>query len=358
MKIQTIGGQDYKLPDVQSSFEREMYVHLIQWKWAHVSKEAGHYKHKGRVISYDAILPDVCKSEEKMPHLHPSVWDHLAAHRSRNPFRIHPHFYHMASSQAANINLFLPILHHPQASAILATIPTAPKDFASLATEQLDHGYCLEYWGGNFDAKKSGKGVLGDKSTRAGTDSDIAIAYRNHNKELCLWLIEHKLVENEFTTCGGVKSAGRKDKVRHDCTQSFAQILADKKTCYYHDKCGYKYWDFSDRHRSFFANHAKHTQCPFQGGMNQLWRNQLLTLALEQQGNPFKHAHFSVVRHPENQALAASLTAYKDLIGNNPKFSVFTSADVIAAAEHHSDDQLRMWIGWYRDLYNLKGRHR
>ena len=218
-----------------------MYVHLINWKWGQGIKEAGRYEREGKEYHYDAILPDEYMQQEIMPHIYEPILKHLAAHRQRNPFRIHRHFYHMASSQAANINLFLPILHHPQAGAILAAIPAAPKDFSSLATEQLDHGYCLEYWGGNFDAKKSGKGVLGDKTTQAGTDSDIAIAYRNHNQELCLWLIEHKLVENEFTTCGGFKSAGRKDKVRHDCTQSFSQILAGQQTCYYHDKCRFKY---------------------------------------------------------------------------------------------------------------------
>ncbi|MDY0282874.1 MAG: hypothetical protein RBR35_20260 [Salinivirgaceae bacterium] len=348
MKIQSIGGHDYKLPDVQSTFEREMYVHLIQWKWVHVSKDAGHNKHKGRMIPYDAILPDDCKREEKIPHLHPSVWGHLVAHRSRNPFRIHPHFYHMASSQAANINLFLPILHSSAASTILCAIKN---DFKELATDQLDHGYCLEYWGRNFEKVPSGKGLLGDKSARAGTDADIAIAYRNHQDELCLWLIEHKLVEQEFTACGGFKSKGRTNS--HNCTRSFSQMLTDPSACYYHDKCQYRYWNITKANEAFFVNHAKHPQCPFQGGMNQLWRNQLLALATEQQGNFYKHAHFSVVRHPENKALETSLVAYQDLIANNSKFSTFTSAAVIQASEQHADSGLREWISWYKELYYL-----
>lgn len=350
MKVQSIGRQDYRLPDVQSTFEREMYVHLIQWKWANISKETGHYKHQGRMIPYDAILPDACKREEKTPHLHPSVWAHLAAHRRQNPFRIHPHFYHMASSQAANINLFLPILHHPAASSILGVLK---KDFKSFATDQLDNGYCLEYWGGNFEGDSSNKGLLGDKSARAGTDADIAIAYLNHQDELCLWLIEHKLVEQEFTACGGFKSKGRANTARHNCTRNFSQMLADPSTCYYHDKCQYRYWDITKANETFFVNHAEHAQCPFQGGLNQLWRNQLLALATEQQGSPYKHAHFSVVRHPDNTALETSLAAYRDLIDNNSKFSTFTSAAVIQAAEQHADPRLRQWITWYNELYQL-----
>jgi len=351
VKIQTIDGRDYKLPNELNDFQRKMYVHLINWKWAHGIDASGHYEHKKELIPYDAILPEDDELRNKMPHIHESSSEQLRAHHRRNPFRYHPHFYHMSSSQAANINLFLPILHHPCASAILAGVKGAPEDFVALATGELDHGYCLEFWGGNMKHDKSDKGPLGDKSAKTGTDADIAIAYYNHAGELCLWLIEHKLTEKEFTTCGGFKSKGR--QTRHDCKRSFAEILKNKGTCYYHDVCKYKYWDITEANRAFFKNPAEHGPCPFQGGMNQLWRNQLLALAVEQAGGPFKHAHFSVVRHPGNTALDATLTAYKDLIDANPKFTVFSSAEVVRAAEAHGDEKLREWAKWYRNLYSL-----
>lgn len=353
MRIRTHEGRQYRLPNELNEFQEGMYVHLINWKWAQNIKAAGLYEYKTRLIPYDAILPDDDELRKKMPHIYQAIVEHLLDHHQRNPFRYHPHFYHMSSSQAANINLFLPILHHPNASASLASLKDAPEGFTSLATDQLDHGYCLEYWGGNCGSDKSYKGPLGDKSARAGTDADIAIAYRNKQDDLCLWLIEHKLVEHEFTTCGGFRSEGRTDKVRHDCTRSFSDIRKDKGACYYHDVCSYRYWAITDANSAFFANHAKHAECPFQGGMNQLWRNQLLAFAIETEGKPFKHAHFSVVRHPGNKALDASLNAYQDLINHNPKFSVFTSADVVRAAEKHGDDTLRSWATWYRDLYRI-----
>lgn len=352
MKIHSIDGCEYRLPNELNDFQLDMYTHLINWKWEHITRAPGYHRHRGEFIPYDAIFPESFASEELMPHIYPPVRRHLAAHRERNSFRIHPHFYHMSSSQAANINFFLPILHHPSASVILRELNI---DFESLATDQLDGGYCLEFWGGNFCLDQPEKGLLGDKSPRAGTDADIAIAYRNHQGELCLWLIEHKLTEKEFTDCGGFRSKGRTDKLRHDCTRNFAQILTDKSSCYYHDKCGYTYWDITARHSSFFTNHSDHLNCPFQGGMNQLWRNQLLALAIEEQGTPFKHAHFSVVRHPGNTALNPSLDAYKELIGHNPKFSVIDSNILVEAAERHADDQIREWCAWYRDVYNLPG---
>ena len=349
MRIQSKDGQDYHLPNVLNEFQLRMYVHLINWKWKHITREVGYNEHKGEKIPYDAILPDEYVCQEKMPHIYSSILKNLADHRGRNSFRIHPHFYHMASSQAANINLFLPILHHSKASAILGGIK---KDFASLATDHLDNGYCLEFWGGNFGHDNTDKGPIGDKSAKAGTDSDIAIAYRNHQGEFCLWLIEHKLLEDEFTTCGGYKSSQREK--RHDCTRSFAEIILNRNTCYYHDVRNFKYWDITAKNNDFFVNHAKHPQCPFQGGMNQLWRNQLLALALEQdKRQTYKHTSFSVVKHPDNKYLDRSLDDYRSLVNKNPKFSVFTSADVLRAAEKYGNAHLGHWIDWYKKLYNL-----
>jgi hypothetical protein len=66
--------------------------------------------------------------------------------------------------------------------------------------------------------------LSGDHSARLETDSNIAIAYYNKDNELCLWLIEHKITEKEFTECCGNKSDGR-DKLKHQCEKSFLEIL-------------------------------------------------------------------------------------------------------------------------------------
>ena len=335
MKTYTVDGQDYRLPGELNDFQLKMYVHLINWKWANITKEPG----MDRGYEYDAILPDIYA--DQFPMLYPEIVSAVKVHHAKFPFRIHKYFNHMASSQAANINLFLPVLLNPGAATILSAINP---QFARLAIEQLDHGWRIEFWDEPF-------GALADKSAVAGTDADMAIAYYNHAGELCLWLIEHKLTEKEFTTCGGFKSKGRQE--RHDCTRSFAEILKSKSTLYYHDVRKFKYWDITEANRAFFKKPAEHGPCPFQGGMNQLWRNQLLALAVEQEGSPFKHAHFSVVRHPENTALDATLTAYKALIAGNPKFTVFSSAEVVRAAEAQGDGKLREWANWFKELYML-----
>lgn len=341
MKKIEIEGEFYRLPNEMNDFQFKLFIHLIKWKWNKITKEAGVFKEN----FYDAILPE--SEQKKLPHLYnQTVKVALCEHLEKFPFKLHPHFFHMASSQAANINLFLPILLHPLANEILKQLKP---DFKSLATEEegFYHGFRLEFWDGNSNKER---GSLGDHTAIAGTDVDIAIAYYNHQDQLCLWLIEHKLREAEFTECGGYKSNGKKE--RHDCSKSFGEILQNKNLCYYHDANRYKYWDLTEENEAFFVNHQEHQSCPFKGGMNQLWRNQLLGFTLEQQ-KKYKEVYFSVVRHPENDWLNETMANYKRLIANNPKFSDFTSKEVIDASSKFDDKELNEWVKWYRDLYDI-----
>jgi len=342
MKIFPINGKNYRLPNALNPFQQAMYVHLIDWKWKHITEEEGYYTHRGRKIPYDAILPESVKGD--FPVIYPDVVDVLKQHHEKFYFKLHQHFNHMASSQAANANLFLPVLLHPQVNKVFRQLKP---DFDTLATGELDNGFQIEFWG-----PRTGTGLLGDHTQLYGTDSDIAIAYYNQQRELCLWLIEHKLTEKEFTECHAATSNGRKD--HHDCSRSFAEILQSKHCCYYHDVRHFKYWDITGKTPDFFVNHGQYEQCPFRGGMNQLWRNQLLALSLEQdEKQPYKHVYFSVVRHPDNMYLDKTITEYKDLTANNTKFFTFASSNVIDAADSLHDSELNEWIDWYRELYNL-----
>lgn len=220
-------------------------------------------------------------------------------------------------------------------------------NFKSLATDHLDDGFRIEYWA----ETPNSKGLLGDHNARSGTDSDIAIAYYNTDNQLCLWLIEHKLTEKEFTQCGGAKSENRNST--HDCTKPFSEILKNKDLCYYQNGKKTRYWDITETNQSFFANHHKFDSCPFIGGINQLWRNQILGLAIEKE-TEYEKVFFSVVKHPGNTSLDNTITKYQELIDGNKKFSVFTSANVLSNAIRFADNDLKLWIYWYKTLYNVK----
>jgi hypothetical protein len=335
----------YKLPTGLSPFKEEMYKHLIDWKWRNITKEVGLYKKKvngvEKVYEYDAILPESVRNA--YPHIYPAVLEKLLAHQKQFHFKFHQHFHHLVSSQAANFNLFLPILLSSKANDILKQLKP---DFKSLATDQLDNGFRIEFWDGNSNKEK---GLLNDHSAISGTDSDIAIAYYNKDDKLCLWLIEHKLTESEFTQCGGSDSKGR-NKTKHLCDKSFDEILNNKDLCYYHEASKYEYWNITEENKTFFVNSVEIKSCPFRGGMNQLWRNQLLGFAIEKQGE-YKEVYFSVVKHPENDALNETIAKYKRLVSDNLKFTDFTSKDVIDVVEKVNDKELNEWSEWYKTLY-------
>ncbi|MEZ4939198.1 MAG: hypothetical protein R2799_16555 [Crocinitomicaceae bacterium] len=319
-----------------------MYVHLINWKWKHITEKPGINHYKGKAIEYDAILPEEVRKDS--PLIYPPILKDLKEHKKQFDFKFHAHFNHMASSQAANVNLFLPILLSPKVNEILRK---QKPDFKRLATDKLYKGFRIEFWDGNSSQEK---GLLGDHNSSTGTDSDMAIAYYNHEEELCLWLIEHKLTEAEFTTCGGAKSKGR--KTHHSCDMSFKDILKNKDTCYYHSANHYQYWNLTEKHQKFFANANEGHVCLFKKGMNQLWRNQLLALELEDSGE-YKDVFFSVVHHPDNDDLDESLKEYKELIADNRKFSVFTSKELVESSQKNGDRVLYEWVDWYKNLYNI-----
>jgi hypothetical protein len=138
--------------------------------------------------------------------------------------------------------------------------------------------------------------LLGDHNPRSGTDSDIAIAYTNIHNEPCLWLIEHKLTEKEFTQCGGAKSKNRMQASIAATNRS--EIIQNKNLCYYTSIVNSSTGISPRSIKVFLRIMPVYHIALLLAVMNQLWRNQILGLALEANGT-FKHVYFSVVHHPK-----------------------------------------------------------
>jgi hypothetical protein len=349
MKIYRRKGREYRLPGVLNDFQLEMYLHLIDWKWKHLTTEPGIYHHNGKDIPYDAILPAELKS--RLLPIHPSIIDQFLSHQEKFPFKTHTFVGHMASSQAACANLFLPLLMYPdQAARVLQTVKP---DLESIAVEWFDCGYRIEFWDEPDNA-------LNDHTPAVGTDADIAIAYYNKAGELNLWLIEHKLTEAEFTTCGGYRSRGR-NPASHRC-DSIRDILSNPELCYYAGVREYRYWEITSANPEVFPVEKllEWRACPFQGGLNQLWRNTLLALAVENSTSerwPFKQVHFSVVHHPKNKSLNSSMKAFRKLLGTGDRFSSFTSDLLIHAAKQLGFEPWHDWLNWFDELYDCSRKH-
>ena len=127
----------------------------------------------------------------------------------------------MASSQAARISLFAALLLDENVAN--AVLPLINRSFGRLATTEINQGFQFEYCPESNPLK--------DHSDAAGTDADLAIAYYDVDGKLTLWLIEHKLTENEFTSCGGYRS--RRNNSKHLCRDAEAIVANPSSTCYY-----------------------------------------------------------------------------------------------------------------------------
>ena len=332
-------------------FRDRIYSYLLSYKLEKITKDQGTF----RGLKSDYFLPENIVSKDFPAMLYAPIIP-IVKEIQNSKYKYKPHIFsyrHIASSQTACINLFIPILESPLADDILKRLNATPSNFDHIDRDELFHGYRIEFWD---STDENDKGLLGDHSKQAGTDSDIAIAYRDKQGNLCLWLIEHKLTEKEFTECGAYKSS--KNETNHNCQEcALSEILADHSKCYYHRK-NYNYWKIMSMNgvSDFFRGNFKGVGCPFRGGLNQLWRNQLLAISLEEQlPNKYKEVYFSVVHHPENYFLTQSMNKYRELTNHSPKFGSFTSLDLIYVA--NIDPNLSDWINWYVGVY-LGGKTR
>lgn len=101
-----------------------------------------------------------------------------------------------------------------------------------------------------------------------------------------------------------------------------------------------------DAQSTFFNGNYNGTGCPFRGGMNQLWRNQMMALELEHCA-AFADVFFSVVTHPENTFLDNTMNEFRELTKNSHKFFDFKSDSLVNAAFKYLPD----WTNWYNRVY-------
>lgn len=329
----------YRIPSNLTVEQERIYCHIIDWKRDNITTERGTYKGH----EYDALFP----GESSVPvMLYPSIinqWKEM----QNSSFAYKTHKFannHAISSQTACINLFMPILLSKDVNKILPLIPGCPSDFKCIARDKLFHGFCFEYWGQDI---KQGKGLLNDHTSQAGTDADVAIAYYNSNRQLCIWLIEHKLSEKEFTKCGAFKSKANRQK-SHCYSCSISDMIREPGLCYYISK-GYRYWEILKEEVKRFEGKTNGAVCPFKSGLNQLWRNQMLGFALLKSGT-YQAATFSVCRHARNTMLDMSIGLYKALTVGDEMFTCFTNDDVLIASDTNSHDILE-WRKWYAEVY-------
>ena len=286
-------------------------------------------------------------SGNKEDLMYPGIKDSIYAHEKERGFDFHKFFKagHVASSQAACFNLFMPIMKSGHAAEILSAVKP---DIDRIDTEELDHGFCFEYWRED-PLNDESRGLLNDHSKTAGTDADFALRYIDKDGKRCLWLIEHKLTEREFTQCNVIHNGKHPDELEHCVSYTPEQLMSDPQKCYYTRVRHFDYWEKTKEFGCFPGMDVKKAGCPFKDGMCQLWRNVLLAKAARE-AYGYDKVYFSVLKPQANAALDASIKSFKAIVEPG-LFSVITPAALVEATARFDDDFTRDWVEWYKRVY-------
>ncbi len=280
---------------------------------------------------------------------YPEIYDLVIELQKKHGFDFHRFVKrpHVASSQAACFNLFLPIMVSKYAVEILRTVKP---DIASIDRSHIEEGYTFEYWRDNPKPNDGSKGLLNDHSKTAGTDADFALSYIDNKNRHCLWLVEHKLTEREFTQCNAVHNGKHKELSEICSHYSVEHLMKTPGDCYYCHALKFKYWQLTQKYIDSFPNLDVHkTKCPFMDGICQLWRNILLAKAAQDEYH-YDKVYFSVVKPEDNTALNDSIENFTKIVDPD-LFFIFNPTTLVDSALSFSDESLIRWGNWYKKVY-------
>lgn len=236
--------------------------------------------------------------------LHPSVRAGADAVLDEDGVRRHPYLAARNSSMAFALNLFLPFrLARPSALA-----PVLSRTLGrAIGIERV----AFEYGGPtNVLGEVAGEIPRDDEKFTA---ADLAVFARDAEGRAGIILIEVKLTEGGFTSCGGAESRANR---RPDVCASAWRFLDAPNACYlrrpWRASRDRRYWEiFEAAHGSVPAAfpHVGDGPCPFRGGAQQMMRNHALALGLVQAGLADWWA-FGLVHHDRNPDVPPAWDAY------------------------------------------------
>ena len=334
MPIITLNSK-FKLPDVNNFFQVVMYNTLAHYKEEFLQIETPK-------DNYAIFLP----KDEWEKNILIDYRNDVKEYFDNHPITRHRFFNHLASSQAACFNLFMPF----RKDNLLAdhVFREIIPDYYSLDSIEFEYYHKDDLLG---------EGRNKNKGANVGTDVDAAIFYydTHGNKNVCF--VEHKLTEHKFSYCNTIKNKAQ----NKEFCESF-EYIGMGKNCYYQFGKEYKYWELTQESNSFFDIEALKNiseTCPFKYSLQQLWRNMLLAQAMEN-NKIVNKAYFAVVYHEHNKQLwrmdskEGFLDIYemfRSLLCRKDRFFRFTIQDVINRVKIHSTSN--KWINEYEKKYLL-----
>ena len=293
---------------------------------------------------------DICPRPPMWVHwtdgIHSEYRD-LAEHvRNDDEVKLHESAAHLLSSQALSFNLFLPFREgaRERLSECVADLVGTRLRVEEVRFEWVPPGRLLGELNGD-------RPVGGEPATAV----DVVLWSRLANGRRAAVLIEVKLTEGGFTTCGGRRSRANG---RTDVCESAQLFFADPDACYLRRPKGKRrdrrYWQiFAASHgsvRDAFPGADIDGQCPFAGNAQQPMRNLAIARALEQE-ETVAQAWFALCAHDHNPDVNGHWEAWRALL---PDPGMALSLPVSAVIRAGEAEGYGAWAQWMRQRYRLE----
>jgi hypothetical protein len=237
--------------------------------------------------------------------LHPQVIAEAERLVEEGTLPLHDYARALNSSQAFALNLFLPF-RVGRTDGLTAFLSER------LGRQVTVTGVEFEYFGSGDLLAEIGGARPGPEDRL--TQADVAVHLRDADGCPGLLLVEVKLTEGGFTTCGGARSRGNRDP--GPCNDA-ATFFEAPSRCYlrrpYRASRDRRYWEiFARSHgslRGAFPGADASGPCPFRGDWQQPMRNHALAVAAVDAGLARFWA-LALVHHDDNPDVVGPWDAY------------------------------------------------
>ena len=278
--------------------------------------------------------------------IHPEYRGLAERVRVDDEVKLHDYAAHLLSSQAFAFNLFLPFRDgkRERLSECVSDLVGTRLLVDELRFEWVPPGALL----GELDGERP----VGDEPATA---VDVVLWSQLADGRRAAVLIEVKLTEGGFTTCGGRTSPANR---RTDVCDSARLFFEDPDTCYLRrpkrKRRDRRYWEiFTASHGSVgnaFPGADLDGGCPFAGNAQQPMRNLAIARALEQDGT-VAQAWFALCAHDQNPDVADHWEAWRGLLPDPGMAPSLPASAVIRAGEAEGHGA---WAQWIRQRYRLE----
>lgn len=280
--------------------------------------------------------------------LHPAMVSEAEPLVDQGDLPLHDYAQALNSSQAFALNLFLPL-------RVGETGPFAHFISGHLGRPVSVTGIDFEYYGSGDLLAETPTSTPGpnDKFTQA----DVAVHLRDTDGRVGLLLIEVKLTEGGFTSCGGARSRGNRD---HAPCEDASIFLAEPSRCYlrrpYRAPRDRRYWEiFTLAHgglREAFPGTPEPGPCPFVGDWQQPMRNHALALAATQAGVADFWA-MALVHHDDNPDVVGPWDDYMAATADTGHLHRWPASTLLPAIAQTLTPATPPFEAWLRDRYSL-----